>query len=217
MNPEECKAWVLDTLRACMTGERETGSDADILLRETGERMAKRSNAGRTAAAARWRQDANAMRTHSERNAEACHNRTGDNTTLEEKTPKEDIKIQPNTNPNPPPPVGGGNLGGIAGRALEGLTVGAGGDPLRRFMASPKDTVWQLTDNLLPRAVALYCKADNQERTETAFKRILPLVGASRFRSEFGRFIAEGEQGELDAVQNKAACFMARLKESKTP
>ena len=123
------------------------------------------------------------------------------------------------TNPKPPPPVGvgGGNLGGIAGRALEGLTVGAGGDPLRRFMGSPKETVWELPDALLPRAVALYCKADNQERTEAAFKRILPLVGASRFRDEFVRFIAEGAQGELDAVQNKAACFMARLKESKTP
>lgn len=123
------------------------------------------------------------------------------------------------TNPKPPPPVGvgGGNLGGMAGRALEGLTVGAGGDPLQRFMGSPKETVWQVPDALLPRAVALYCRADNQERTEAAFKRILPLVGASRFRAQFGRFIAEGEQGELDNVRDRAACFMARLKESQTP
>lgn len=132
-----------------------------------------------------------------------------------------DIQNQPTnpTNKEAPAPVGvgDGNVGGIAGRALAGLTVGAGGDPLRRFMASPKDTVWQLPDSSLPSAVALYCGADNRERTEAAFKKILPLVGASRFRREFGRFIAEGEQGELDTVRDRAACFMARLKESNTP
>ena len=76
MTPEACKAWVLDTMRGCMTGEREAGSDADRLLMEAAERMAKRSNAGRTAAEARWRGDANAMRTHSERNAEVCQDKT---------------------------------------------------------------------------------------------------------------------------------------------
>lgn len=90
MPPEDCKRWLLDTMRGCMTGEREAGSDADRLLKNCEENFAKKSHAGRTAARARWGGDgsernanalppqsdrnAHAMRTQSDRKADAMRN-----------------------------------------------------------------------------------------------------------------------------------------------
>ena len=57
MGAEDCKAWVVHTMAGCISGEREEGSDADILLREAMGRIERKrlqtSEAGKASAEAR--------------------------------------------------------------------------------------------------------------------------------------------------------------------
>lgn len=57
MGAEECKAWVVATMASCISGEREEGSDADLLLREAMERIERKrrqtSEAGKASGNAR--------------------------------------------------------------------------------------------------------------------------------------------------------------------
>lgn len=107
--------------------------------------------------------------------------------------------------------VEGGGLGGAVGNALRGLTVGAGNNPLARFLENPREAVWQVPDKLLPDAAALYFGGD-RERVAAGFRKTLVLVGATSFRAEFGKFVAEDAAGENGELKNRAGAFHARLK-----
>ena len=94
---------------------------------------------------------------------------------------------------------------------MEGLTVGAGNNPLARFLENPREAVWQLTDKLLPEAAAAYFGGE-QARVAASFRKTLVLIGGTAFRNELERFIAEEAAGENKEVESRAAVFHWRLK-----
>lgn len=53
MTAEECRRWVLSSMRACLTGEAEPGTDGARLLAEAEERRRRRREAGRRSGEAR--------------------------------------------------------------------------------------------------------------------------------------------------------------------
>lgn len=230
MSPEECKAWVLDTLRGCMTGEREEGSDADRLLREAEASMAKRSNAGKVAADARWKQgqgcerNANALRTECERNANGMRNDaitrhdTTDTTKPTEQNRQTDTTDRPTARTRAGTGFGGGEDGPLAATVAKALATATAPEPskgvqtsLEHFMQDPAGSVYNLPQHLMPTAMAAYCRDANDGVAQRGYEKEIRRAGAEAVRKAFAAFIRDTEAGKLDGARKLGALLMKTL------
>ncbi len=232
MPPEECKAWVMETLRGCMTGEREEGSDADRLLRDAAARMAKRSNAGKVAADARWRQgqgcerNANALRTDSERNANGMRNdaitrHDTTNTTIHNRHDTTDTTDRPTARERAGTGFEGGEeTGPLAATIAKAIAPATAPEPskgtahtLANFQKDPVGYLPNVPAALLPNCAALYCQEGASEMALNGYTRQMRRIGTAAFRDTLDKFVRAGEAGEHAGLEKPGAALMAALKD----
>ena len=130
---------------------------------------------------------------------------------------------QPEATPPPTPPTptdaGRGDRGEARpiGAALTSPTPTSKPsplDPVKAFLANPKEGLWELDPCMLPKAAAAYCGEARERRTVDTFTGYAHprQLGTTGFREVLSTFISECTAGE--EPENRGAALTAKLREA---